>query len=143
MQRELTTRAGRLLMALPFILGGWDALREPGSREQEVAAAGLPQPKMAVRVNGLMMVLAGTGLAFGRLPRRAAAVLALILVPTTLVGHAFWREHDPQRRTAQLTHFLKNLSMIGGLMMVPTTRQKEGESSLFALAKRRLVKQPA
>lgn len=118
MERVRMHRAGRLLLALPFVLGGWAAAREPGPRVGQAAAVGVPNPEMAVRANGIIMVAAGLALAFGRLSRGAAAVLALVLVPTTLAGHAFWKETDPQRRNGQLTHFLKNLSMIDGLLVV-------------------------
>ena len=118
MLRVLIERIGRLLLALPFILGGWEAAREPGSRVEQAAAAGVPKPEMAVRANGIIMVVAGIALALGRLPRWAAAMLTLVLVPTTLAGHAFWKETSPQGRAGQLTHFVKNLSMIGGLLGV-------------------------
>jgi uncharacterized membrane protein YphA (DoxX/SURF4 family) len=110
--------AGRLLLALPFIILGWDAAREPGPRVGKAADIGMPQPEMAVRANGITMVAAGVALALGRLPRWAAAMLALVLVPTTIAGHAFWKETDPQQRKGQLIHFLKNVSMIGGLLVV-------------------------
>lgn len=120
MVRVSMQRLGRLLLALPFILGGWEAAREPGQRVDQAAAAGMPKPKMAVRVNGIIMVAAGIALAFGRLPRWAAAILSLVLVPTTLAGHAFWKETSPEKREGQLTHFVKNLAMIGGLLSVLT-----------------------
>lgn len=123
MVRESTQKLGRLLLALPFILGGWQAARDPGYRVDQAAAAGAPKPEMAVRANGIIMVLAGIALAHGRLARWAAAVLALVLVPTTLAGHAFWRETSPQKREGQLTHFMKNLAMIGGLLGVLAGRQ--------------------
>jgi len=46
----------------------------------------------------------------------AAAVLVGSLVPTTFAGHDFWNVEDPAARTAQRTQFLKNLTMIGGLL---------------------------
>ena len=40
------------------------------------------------------------------------------LVPTTLAGHPFWNETDPQARAGQLTQLLKNVGMAGGLLAV-------------------------
>lgn len=48
---------------------------------------------------------------------RHPSALAGSLVPTTLAGHRFWEETDKQERAAQQIHFLKNLSMLGGLML--------------------------
>jgi uncharacterized membrane protein YphA (DoxX/SURF4 family) len=64
------------------------------------------------------MAIAGSALALGRWPRQAAAVLASVLVPTTIAGHPFWEETTPQSRAAQRTQFLKNLGLCGGLLLV-------------------------
>ncbi|HEX8918738.1 MAG TPA: DoxX family protein [Chloroflexota bacterium] len=118
MVQVMIQRMGQLLLAVPFILGGWEAARDPGYRVEQAAAAGVPRPEMAVRANGFIMVVAGIALAFGRLPRWAAAMLAMVLIPTTLTGHAFWKETTSKQREGQLTHFVKNLSMLGGLLEV-------------------------
>jgi hypothetical protein len=39
------------------------------------------------------------------------------MVPTTLTGHRFWEHDDPQQRTMHQTHFLKNLGLMGGLIL--------------------------
>jgi putative oxidoreductase len=109
---------GRLCLATIFIAGGWAAARSPGYRTAKVAAVGLPQPELLVRANGVAMVIAGSALALGWQPRAAAAVLAGELAPTTLVGHAFWEEATPSGRAAQQVHFLKNLGLFGGLLLV-------------------------
>ena len=45
--------------------------------------------------------------------------MALIasLVPTTVAGHAFWEQEDPAARANHQIHFLKNLGVVGGLLM--------------------------
>ena len=63
------------------------------------------------------MTIAGGMLGLGIAPRAAAAVLAVSLVPTTLVGHPFWNEKG-EARVAQQTHFMKNLAMLGALLLV-------------------------
>lgn len=115
--------AARMLLALPFIVLGWEAAQEPGGRTQQAAAIGLPEPELAVRVNGYTMVGAGIALALGLFSRWSATTLAASLAPTTWAGHPFWQETDPQRRKQQRIHFLKNLSMIGGLLLVAARRK--------------------
>jgi uncharacterized membrane protein YphA (DoxX/SURF4 family) len=39
------------------------------------------------------------------------------LVPTTLAGHPFWHEADQAARAQQRIHFLKNVAMLGGLIL--------------------------
>jgi putative oxidoreductase len=71
-----------------------------------------------VRINGLLQVTAGLGLATGSLPRAAALLLAASLVPTTLAGHRFWDHSDAEDRFPQLVQFLKNAGLLGGLLLV-------------------------
>ncbi|WP_263170232.1 DoxX family protein [Streptomyces sp. SCSIO ZS0520] len=83
-----------------------------------VRVPGLPEdPADLVRLNAAVQVGAGLLLATGRLPRVAALALAGSLVPTTLAGHRWWQEKDPEQRAAQRTHFLKNVSLLGGLLI--------------------------
>ena len=39
------------------------------------------------------------------------------MVPTTLAGHRFWEQKDKAARAQQMTHFFKNVSMLGGLVL--------------------------
>ncbi len=120
----------RPLLAWMFIHGGIEALRNPGRRPEKaestvealssVVPAVPSDPGVAVKVNAGVQVGAGLLLATGRFTRLAALALAGSLVPTTLAGHPFWNEDDPQQRTMQRVHFDKNLAMLGGLLMVAT-----------------------
>ena len=48
---------------------------------------------------------------------RASAALAATLVPTTIAAHSYWQEQDPEVRARQRTQFLKNLGLLGGLLL--------------------------
>ena len=74
-------------------------------------------PANLVRANGALHVAAATAVATGHVPRISSFILAGSLVPTTAMGHQFWNESDPVARQNQRIHFLKNLSMMGGLLM--------------------------
>ena len=112
-----TRKLARPLLASMFIAGGADALRNPGNRPELVAKAGLQDPEKLVRINATTQLIGGIALATGRLPRLSALVLAGTLVPTTYVGHPFWSEDDKAAKKTQQTHFFKNLSMLGGLIL--------------------------
>ncbi|ROS74594.1 DoxX family protein [Cellulomonas sp. PhB143] len=117
--------AARALTASTYVVMGADALRQPGGRP-DVAADTLaairkvvPLPaddELLVRANAATQVVAGSLLAIGRLPRLSALALAASLVPTTLAGHAYWSIEEEGARKAQRTQFLKNLTMLGGLL---------------------------
>ncbi len=70
-----------------------------------------------VRINGAVQLVGGL-LLFTRWGRRpAAAALAVSLVPTTAAGHPFWTYADPDQRRGQEIHFLKNVGLLGGLLV--------------------------
>ncbi|MDP9814897.1 putative membrane protein YphA (DoxX/SURF4 family) [Spirilliplanes yamanashiensis] len=69
-----------------------------------------------VRLNGAVQLGAGLLLATGRATRPAALALAASLVPTTLAGHRFWEFSGPER-TVHQNQFVKNLGLLGGLLL--------------------------
>ena len=113
-------RAGRLLLAGQFVYGGYLAARTPGARPAALERAGLPGGADLVRLNGAAMVVGGLALGAGILPRAASLGLIASLLPTSVVGHPFWREQEPAARSAQTLQFMKNLSMLGGLLIEAT-----------------------
>lgn len=106
-----------MLLASQFIYGGYHAAKDPGRRPEALDKAGLPGGADLVRFNGAAMVVGGVALGLGILPRLASAGLIASLAPTTFVGHPFWGERDPAARQAQTIQFLKNASMVGGLLI--------------------------
>lgn len=123
----LLRTVARPMLASMFIYGGATALKDPGARVAKAQATADRIKKLApelpvtgsnlVRVNGAAQMLGGLALATGRLPRLAALGLAATMPPTTIAGHAYWNETDPGARRNQRIHFLKNVSIAGGLLM--------------------------
>jgi putative oxidoreductase len=109
---------GHLFLSAIFIGGGSSAFATPGHRIDMVAKAGIPEPESAVKLNGAVMVVGGTLLGLSIAPKLASLLLIGTMIPTTFVGHPFWQEEDKQKYTMQRTQFLKNLGLIGGLLLV-------------------------
>ncbi len=140
----LTRRLARPMLAAVFISGGIETLRNPGPREEmaepvteKLADSPAPLPDdtdQMVKLNAVVQIVAGVLLAIGRLRRLSAAALAVSLVPTTLAGHRFWEEDDPHARSQQQNHFLKNVGLLGGLVLAMF--DTEGAPSLGWRAKR-------
>ncbi|MGK5737750.1 DoxX family protein [Micromonospora sp. URMC 103] len=70
-----------------------------------------------IRANAAVQVGVGLMFATGKLTRPSALVLAGTLVPTTFAGHPFWNNDDPVARNNNQVHFLKNLGLLGGLLL--------------------------
>jgi putative oxidoreductase len=82
-----------------------------------MAGAGLPAASVLLVATIVIEVGGGLMLITGWKARYAAFVVALFLIPTTLVFHAFWSA-DAANFQNLLTQFLKNLAIFGGLMLV-------------------------
>lgn len=121
---SLISTVGRALLAAPFVVLGYEAAAEPGPRVQLAADMGVPQPELAVRVNGAAMSLGGVALALGILPRTAAAGLVASMVPTTMAGHAYWKMDDPMQRKMNRIQVLKNVGLVGGLIALAGARSR-------------------
>ena len=139
----LVRRVARPLLAAIFVVQGVEQLRHPSALRakvapfaEQVAPLGVPNdPELLVRANGATMVAAGALLATGRVPRLASLALVGSLVPTTYVGHPFWTETDPAVRRTQRVSFLKNLGLIGGLLLASVdTEGKPGLAYRAGLA---------
>jgi putative oxidoreductase len=136
----ISRRLARPMLASIFVAGGLDAALHPDAKspaaEKVLSKLNLPAEHTdVVRANGIAQVAAAVLLATGRLPRLASLVLLGSLVPTTLAGHRFWEEDEPAARTAQRIHFLKNLSLAGGLLIA--AMDTEGSPSVGYRARRR------
>jgi uncharacterized membrane protein YphA (DoxX/SURF4 family) len=128
--RSIATRVASPLIASIFIRGGLDAAIDPEGKVKKAEkvtgpiaerVTALPDDTEAlVRLNGITQVVAGAMLSLGILRRLSAAVLVGTLIPTTLAGHRFWEELDDDVRNMQITHFAKNLGLLGALLLVAT-----------------------
>jgi uncharacterized membrane protein YphA (DoxX/SURF4 family) len=139
----IVRRVARPLLAAIFIASGIDTLRNPKPKVQlaepfvrksvDAVGSSLPSgvptdPATLVKIDAAVKVGAGLTLALGKLPRLSAFALAVSLVPTSLAAHAFWEHEDPEERATQQTHFLKNLGLIGGLLLVTADRGPAAKS---------------
>ena len=106
----------RPLLGSIFITSGASQLKEHGYVTEAARAAGLAEPEKLAKLHVYSGLLGGLALATGKFPRLAALGLAVNLVPTTFVGHAFWSAPEDQKMMQQI-NFMKNLSILGGLLM--------------------------
>lgn len=125
------------MLASVFVSGGVRTLRHPEHAAKQAepvseritaatehTAPWLPTgPVALVRANAAVQVGGAALLASGKLPRLAALALAASLVPTTVVGHAWWRYRDPAQRAHHRNHFLKNVAILGGLALTAVDTQ--------------------
>ena len=143
----LLRAAARSLLASYFIVSGAKAVKDPTPylpAAEPVADRFVPLVKQyapaqlasyvpedavtLVRLNGGMQLLGGLALASGKGRRLGALLLAASLVPSTLARHPFWTRDTPEERAADRAHFMKNTSLLGGVLLA--SADTEGKPSL-------------
>jgi uncharacterized membrane protein YphA (DoxX/SURF4 family) len=80
-------------------------------------------PRTLTQINAAMQLGGGLLLATGRATRPAATLLAGTVIPTTIAGHPFWTYHDAAERHNQRVQFMKNLGLLGGLLLAAADTQ--------------------
>jgi uncharacterized membrane protein YphA (DoxX/SURF4 family) len=143
----LLRSTARTMLASYFVVSGVKALRSPESlvpaaeplvdtvvpkvqrfAPEQVADVVPTDAKTWVRINGVLELAGGLALATGKGRRLGAALLALSLVPTTIGKYPFWKRSDPLERATDRDHFLKNVSLLGGVLIA--SRDTEGRPSI-------------
>ncbi|MBZ2206617.1 DoxX family protein [Massilia soli] len=108
---------GRALIGVLFAVSGVNKILGFSYVAGWMASSGLPMAEVLLAATILLELVGGLLLITGFQAGIAAAALALFLVPVTALFHAFWSA-DAAGFQGQLTHFLKNVAVFGGLLMV-------------------------
>jgi uncharacterized membrane protein YphA (DoxX/SURF4 family) len=114
---------GRLLFGGYFLMMGLNHFAKLEMLTGYAQSRGVPYPKTAVALSGVLLLVGGAGVLLGVYVTFAVLALALFLVPVSFKMHAFWLESDPAARMSEMVNFLKNMALLGGalmLLMIPS-----------------------
>lgn len=108
---------GRILIALIFVWSGFGKISGFEGTVGYIASKGLPLPELAAI--GAIIVELGGGilLILGWKTRWAAAAILVFTALAAVLFHNFWAM-PPDQAQNQMIHFMKNISMVGGLLFV-------------------------
>jgi len=109
---------GRVLFALIFIGSGIGHLAKQADSVAYAKASNAPAPELMVPLTGVMLLLGGLSVAFGVWADVGALLILAFLIPTAFIMHAFWKETDPQAAQGQRAHFMKNIALAGGALII-------------------------
>lgn len=113
-------RIGRVLLASLFLISGILKITAFSGVAGYMASLGVPLATFAVAATIVVEVGGGLAIMAGWNVRPVAIIVALFTVAATLTAHRFW-EADPANFQNQLNNFLKNISIIGALLMLAVT----------------------
>jgi putative oxidoreductase len=130
--RDLILLLGRVLLGWIFMQSGWRKLQDIPAFVATMPRRGLPDflgwVAPPVEFIGGLAMLAGIG------TRYVALVMLLFTIIATFSSHAYWT-YPLKQQAGQASHFWKNVSMMGGIVLLFVTAG--GRLSLDSLLRRK------
>ena len=107
------------MIGLIFVLGGWPKLLHFQATVARLTERGIPE--FLAYLAPPVEFLGGLALVLGFLTPYAAILVLLFTIVATATSHRFWEFTDPAQYRAQNTNFWKNISMMGGILLLWVT----------------------
>ncbi|HXF28375.1 MAG TPA: DoxX family protein [Chlamydiales bacterium] len=115
--QTLFTTLGRFAIAAIFVAAGAHKVLNWEATLDYMRSGGIVEHTEQLLIAAASVeLIGGLAFAFGFFPRLFGVILALFLIPTTYTFHNFWAMTDATAFDMQLTQFLKNLAIFGGLL---------------------------
>lgn len=109
---------GRIIFGAYFVYNGFNHFKEEKMLTGYAKSKGVPSPRLAVLLSGVLLILGGLGFLAGMHMQAAASLLIIFLAPTTYMMHAFWKVTDASHKMNEMIGFMKNFALIGALLML-------------------------
>lgn len=124
--------AARIFLSVIFLRSGIGKILDFAGTQQQIASQGIPLALAGLLAVGAIIfeLAGGLSVLLGYKARWGAIALIIFLVPTTLIFHTNFAEE------MQVIQFLKNVAILGGLLMV--VYFESGPVSVDSLPKRNL-----
>jgi putative oxidoreductase len=123
---------GRIIFSAFWLMSASNHFTKLNDMSQYTKAKGVPFPKLAVAGSGVLLLLGGASVLLGVYPTIGVILLIVFMLGATFQMHNFWTVTDPQMKLADRINFLKNMAIIGALLMLLAIPQPW----LFSLASR-------
>ena len=109
--------AGRILLALIFLLSGYGKIGGFTGTAGYMASKGLPMAEVLLAITIVIEIGAALMIIAGYKARLGAAALLLWMIPVTFIFHNFWAVPADQQMIQQIM-FMKNLAIMGGMLLI-------------------------
>ena len=113
--RDAAWTAGRVLLAVLFFMSGLAKLGASAGTVGYIASKGLPLPGLLYALAVAAEIGGGALLLIGFKARAAALALAVFSVAAAVIFHSQLSDQN------QMIHFMKNMAIAGGLLVVAAT----------------------
>ena len=114
---EILFLIGRIILGLFFINSGFNHFTHLNMIAGYAGSKKIPFPKFSAFVSGLFLLLGGLSILLGIYILIGIILLIAFLLPTAFFVHNFWTLPKEQRQGDKV-NFMKNLALVGALLML-------------------------
>lgn len=117
--RDFMELLARACLATIFVFEAWDTIVHFGTARQQMLDNGLTWKTETLLYGAcVFLVLGSLSLLFGYRAKLGAGMLLAYLVPVVFLSHDWWTLDRGSERHTMSIIFMKDLAVIGGLLMV-------------------------
>lgn len=124
----------RILLAVLFLIFGWNKLMDYHGTVGYMQATGAPIPAISALIAMAAELLGGLAILVGFRTREIAILMGFYSIVTACIGHAYWGMTGLDRFEAEI-NFYKNVAIAGGFLLLYVTGP--GRYAVDSLFKRR------
>ncbi len=130
--RSIGAVLGRVMLCTIFLTAAvGNKIPHFSSIAELMGKKGIPEPKLMLVGAIVFLIVGSISIIVGYKARFGALLLLVFLVLATYYFHDFWALPDPQAQQEQMIQFMKNLSMMGAMLLIIATGS--GPASLDAV----------
>ena len=109
----------RILIGLIFLQSGWSKLLNYDANVHSLIGRGVPE--IFAYLAAPVEFICGAGVILGVATGYSALLMFVFTIVATGISHRYWQYTDPARLRIQSTNFWKNVSMMGGMLLLFVT----------------------
>lgn len=117
---DLLILIGRILLAWIFVGSAYGAMTNFSGSVGYFRSLHVPAPELFTTMTVALEVLMSAGLILGIGTRYCAVLVLLFVLVATAIAHRYW-EYPAGQQIGQYNNFLKNISIMGGAMLIFVT----------------------
>ena len=116
--KDIIDLIGRILISIIFLYEAYDSMFYFQETKAAMTAYGIDGNQDILIIGSILcLVLGGTLLLLGYRSGFGSFLILLYWIPVTFIVHSFWND-PPEEQRIEAILFMKNLAIIGGLMLV-------------------------
>lgn len=109
---------GRIILGAYWLMAGLSHFKDLDSMSEYAKAKGTPFPKLAVAGTGVILLVGGLSMLLGVHTKAGITLLVIFLITVSFQIHSYWKLDDAQMRQADMINFMKNMALVGALLML-------------------------